>query len=73
MVRRAHYSGMTLGEYMAQEGLKDADLAEMCGRDRSRINRIRRGLAKPPLDLLVRLEEITGGAVKASDFLTRAA
>ena len=59
---------MTLSEYMKQEGLRDAELAELCGRDRTRINRIRRGIAKPSLELLVRLERVTQGQVTAADF-----
>jgi plasmid maintenance system antidote protein VapI len=58
----------TLDAYMRKHGISDGEMAERVGRDRTRVNRIRRGLERPSLEMAVRLERVTGGAVMPSHF-----
>jgi transcriptional regulator with XRE-family HTH domain len=59
---------MTLSDWMTLKRLTDADLAELVAADRSRINRIRRGIALPSLALAKRIKEVSAGAVTADDY-----
>ena len=59
---------MDLAEFMKTEGLSDAELAFLVGRDRSNVTRWRRGNTKPDFDALVALEKISDGKVTARDF-----
>jgi transcriptional regulator with XRE-family HTH domain len=52
-----------LATYMHRRGISDADLAALTGRDRSMINKIKRGMLKPTLELAGRIESVTDGAV----------
>ena len=52
-----------LASYMEREGVTDADLATRIGRDRSMVNKIRRGVLRPTLDLAASIERETGGNV----------
>jgi ribosome-binding protein aMBF1 (putative translation factor) len=52
-----------LASYMDREGINDADLAALIGRDRSMVNKLRRGRARPTLDLAAAIERETKGAV----------
>lgn len=59
-----------LAQFMAREGLGDEDLARIVGCSRTRISKLRRGIATetPSLTLAAAIERATGGAVKALDF-----
>ena len=64
---------MTLDEWMTDQRVTDAWLAERVGTDRSRISRIRRGLAVPSLRVAVEIERVTLGKVMAGALLPREA
>jgi len=56
-----HHGGMkTLQQHMTETGMKDAQLAELVGCDRSMIARIRLGYATPSLKVAVAIREHTG-------------
>lgn len=56
-----HDGGMkTLQDHMTDTKMKDAELAEMVGVDRSMIARIRLGQATPSLKVAVAIHKITG-------------
>jgi transcriptional regulator with XRE-family HTH domain len=59
---------VTLADWMTLKRLTDADLAALVAADRSRINRIRRGVAVPSLALARRIKDATQGAVTADDY-----
>ena len=61
---------MRLAEWMSMNGLNDDQLAEKVSVDRATISRIRREKHKPSWPLLVRLREVTSGAVTADDFVS---
>lgn len=63
---------MTLSEYMAQAGLKDENLSKMIGLERSTVTKLRLGRGKPSFKTLIAIEKVTGGKVKASDFVEAA-
>lgn len=48
---------------MERKGVTDAELAAIIGRDRTMVNRIRRGLVRPTLDLAAVIETATAGEV----------
>ena len=50
----------TLQQHMTRTGMKDAELAELAGVDRSMIARIRLGYATPSLKVAVAIHEATG-------------
>jgi transcriptional regulator with XRE-family HTH domain len=50
----------TLQQHMTETGMKDADLADKVGVDRSMIARIRLGYASPSLKVAVAIHEVTG-------------
>lgn len=60
---------MHLSDYMAQRGLKDDDVATAIDRSRPTVSRIRRKRVRPDWKTIERLEEFSGGAVTASDFV----
>ena len=59
---------MTLSDYLAREGLKDADFAQRCGCDRTTILRIRTSRTKPSPALMERIAKETGGLVQPNDY-----
>lgn len=59
---------MKLSDYMASKGWNDEDVATAISRDRSNVNRWRRGLTRPDFDALVALQQLTKGKVTAEDF-----
>jgi transcriptional regulator with XRE-family HTH domain len=63
---------MTLAEYMAEIGIKDEPMAKMIGLKRSMVTRLRNGTAKPSFNTLIAIERVTGGKVRASDFVAAA-
>lgn len=52
-----------LADYMQREGISDADLATLIERDRSFVNKLRRGVVRPTLDLAATIEDRTNGGV----------
>lgn len=62
-----------LASYMDREGINDADFAARIARDRSMVNKLRRGVLRPTLDLAAVIERQTGGAVPMSAWVAEAA
>lgn len=52
-----------LAIYMDKQGIGDSDFAELIGKDRTLVNRLRRGGVKPTLEVAARIEAETAGAV----------
>lgn len=52
-----------LAAYMAREKIGDAELAALIGKDRSLVNRIRRGEVRPTLDVAAQIEACTNGEI----------
>lgn len=52
-----------LATYMEREEISDADFAALIGKDRSLVNRLRRGLVRPTLDVAAEIEAKTAGAI----------
>jgi len=48
---------------MERHGLGDAEMAMLIGKDRSVVNRIRRGDVRPTLDVAAQIEASTNGEV----------
>lgn len=63
---------MTLAEFMEIEDFTDAALARVIGLERSTVTRLRRGQSKPSLRVLLALETLSKGKVRASDFVEAA-
>ena len=60
---------MRLADWMSMNGVNDDQMAERVAVDRATISRIRRGKHKPSWPILLRLQEITMGAVTPNDFM----
>lgn len=58
-----------LDTYMAAHKLNDSDFASLIERDRSLVNKLRSGRAKPSLELAARIEAATAGAVPMSSWV----
>lgn len=65
-------SSTPLARYMSAEKIDDAAFATLIGKDRSIVNRIRRGLMRPTLDVAATIESKTGGAVTMQSWITPA-
>ena len=52
-----------LASYMARKEIGDADFAALIGKDRSLVNRLRRGAVKPTFEVAAQIEAQTGGEV----------
>lgn len=52
-----------LATYMDRNSIKDADFAALIGKDRTLVNRIRRGLVRPTIDVAADIEAKTNGDV----------
>jgi len=61
-----------LATYMRSERLNDADFAALIGKDRSLVNRIRRGEVRPTLDVAAQIESLTNGAVPMQAWIAAA-
>lgn len=48
---------------MEQKGISDAEFALLIGKDRSLVNRLRRGDVRPTLDVAAKIEEVTEGQI----------
>lgn len=58
---------MTLDQYLTDNGIKEADFADLIGATQSTVNRLRKGQV-PGKPLMAVIFEKTGGAVRADDF-----
>lgn len=56
---------MDLATYLASKGLTEAQFADRVGIGRPTINRIKRGIMQPSVELAIRIEQATGCAVRA--------
>lgn len=52
-----------LAAYMQSKKIGDAEFASLIGKDRSLVNRIRRGEVRPTLDVAAAIEAQTDGAI----------
>jgi transcriptional regulator with XRE-family HTH domain len=59
---------MHLSDYMTKKSLSDEEVAEMIGRSRPTVSRIRRRKVRPDWQTIEKLKEVTRGAVTADDF-----
>lgn len=59
---------MKLQEYMKKKGIKDAEFAEVIGKDRTIVSKYRRGLVQPPLDVISKIDAVTNKQVSFRDF-----
>lgn len=55
---------------MDREKVNDAEFASLIGKDRTLVNRLRRGIVKPTLEVAAEIEAKTGGAVTMQAWLT---
>lgn len=59
---------MKLKEYRKTHGVKQAEIARTLGITQSRVSELENG-GTPSLDLALRIEELTGGAVRPGDWI----
>jgi transcriptional regulator with XRE-family HTH domain len=59
---------MKLSDYLAANGIGDADFADRIGVNRSTVSRLRRTNQKPTGETLEAIFRATDGAVSANDF-----
>ena len=60
---------MTLADWIEERKLTDEKMAKLVGVSRATISRLKRGINKPTIQTLVRIVEVTNGAVSGKDFL----
>jgi DNA-binding XRE family transcriptional regulator len=60
-----------LHAFMLAERMTDLAVAKAVGRDRSTITKIRLGQAAPSLDLALKIQRLSKGAVTPDDLLSR--
>jgi plasmid maintenance system antidote protein VapI len=53
----------TLGDFLAEQNIRQSAFAEMVGRTQATISRIVGGDAQPSFELAVSIERVTGGKV----------
>lgn len=63
-----HNLGMTLPEYLAKEHLNESEFARVLGVPSSTVHRWVRGLRRPSIASLIRIESVTGRKVQMKDF-----
>lgn len=59
-----------LQSYMEREKVNDAEFAALIGKDRTLVNRLRRGVVKPTLEVAAEIEAKTGGGVPMQSWLS---
>jgi transcriptional regulator with XRE-family HTH domain len=64
---------MHLREYMAQQGLKDDEVAAAIGVERATVNRYRNGAVTPRLEMMQRIARWSKGKVPLESWLVEAA
>lgn len=52
-----------LAAYMERKNIGDAEFAALIGKDRSLVNRLRRGDVRPTLDVAAKIESVTDNEV----------
>ncbi len=70
-VAQCDVTAMELSQYMTTKGLRDKQVAADLNMSRSFVSEIRRGLKQPDLELAVRIEQWSDGAVKPADLLRK--
>lgn len=65
-----HNASMKFAEYMAEANISDDAMAVSLKKDRTVIGRYRRGDVVPPLEVIAKIDELTGGRVSYPDFLS---
>jgi plasmid maintenance system antidote protein VapI len=63
---------MKLSEYMDLVDLNDTKLAKKLKVDRSTVTKLRLGTRRPSWDLAAQIQKLTGGAVRAADWMVDA-
>lgn len=53
-----------LAAYMESNSIGDAEFALLIGKDRSLVNRLRRGDVRPTLEVAAKIEAVTEGGVR---------
>lgn len=61
-----------LDAYLRRESVNEADFAARIGRDRSMVNKLRRGVIKPTLELAATIEIETSGEVTMGSWVAPA-
>lgn len=56
---------------MERKKIGDAEFAVLIGKDRSLVNRLRRGAARPTLEVAAQIEAVTGGVVPMQAWVDR--
>ena len=62
---------MKLAEYMDKNGLTDAELAAILGKDRTTVSRYRRGDITPSVEVIKAIHAATRRAVGFEDWFTK--
>lgn len=62
-----------LASYMDRHKFNDADIASLIGKDRTLVNRIRRGIVRPTLEVAADIEAKTGGEIPMQAWVEPAA
>ena len=60
---------MKLDQWLEANAMTEADFAERIGVSQPTISRIRRGVCKPSLDTIAKIEDYTKNKVTVDDFL----
>lgn len=58
---------MTLKDYLSSLTITDAEFGEKIGVSQSQVSRIKNGKTSPSLEVIVAIEKITKGKVRAED------
>ena len=58
-----------LADYLKRHSLTDAEFASRIGKDRSLVNRIKRGEVRPTLDVAAQIESETAGEIPMQSWI----
>ena len=58
-----------LSTYLSEAGISQRDFAEIIGVDKGTVSRLVAGKMTPRLELAAKIQAVTGGAVKAVDWI----
>lgn len=61
-----------LDAFMKREKIADADLAARIGKDRTLVNRLRRGLVRPTLEVASQIEAVSNGEITMQSWVDAA-
>lgn len=59
-----------LASYMDRKEISDAAFASLIGKDRTLVNRLRRGIVRPTLDVAAEIEALTNGEVSMQSWVS---